>query len=151
MKEKQRLVSFSLPRTHELGCYSNSSRGIFLCECLELGDKVNGILDGGNGGGFLFWDFRVEFFFNGHDEFDSVQRIGTKIINEGGFWDDLVGIDSELLDNDVSDLTFKFGGHEKSSVGSCHERSGRGKGGGAGNKGKGDDRLEHDGSRSSGV
>ena len=108
---------------------------------LELGDEVDGVLDGGNGGGFFFWDFSVEFFFDGHDQFNSVKGISTKIINEGGFWDNLIGINTKLLNNDVLNLIGEVTRHEKGG-GAYLVGRGRGEGGGASNKGD-KDSLEH--------
>ena len=74
--------------------------------CLELGDVVNDLLDGGDTGGFLFGDFAVEFFFNGHDEFHSVQTVGTKVIHKGGAGNNLLGVAAQLGDDDLLDLVF---------------------------------------------
>ena len=113
-------------------------------DSLKLGDKVNGVLDSGNGGSLLFWDFSVECFLDGHDQFDGVKRVSTEIINEGSFRDNLVGVHAELLHNDILDLGFNLGGCEESSaLDSRDEGRRRGKGGSASDKGKGDDGLEH--------
>ena len=80
---------------------------------------------------------------DGHDQLNSVKGISTKVINERGLRNNLVGIDSELLDDDILHLSFELGAHEKSGIGASHERRGRGESGGAGDKGKGDDGLEH--------
>lgn len=111
---------------------------------LQLGDEVDGVLDSGDGGGFFFRDFSVEFLFNSHDQFDSVERVGSKVIDERGRRNNLVSIHTELLDNDGLDLCLKVSRHEKGAALSArHKCRGRGEGSSAGNKGKGDDGLEH--------
>ena len=117
---------------------------LFFKADLKLGNKVDGILDSGDRGGLFFWDFGVEFFFDGHDQFNGIEGVGTEVIDEGGFGDDLVGINTKLLNNDVLDLGFELGGHEESStLSSGDEGRRRSEGGSSGNKGKGDDGLEH--------
>lgn len=73
---------------------------------LELGNVVDDFLHSGDVGGFLFWDFAVELFFNGHDQFNSVKGIGTKVIHEGGRVDNLVLLNTQLGGNDLLDLVF---------------------------------------------
>ena len=51
--------------------------------------------------GFFIRDFDVKFFFECHDEFDGVERVGTEIFDEFGFGGHLIGIDAELIHNDV--------------------------------------------------
>ena len=92
----------------------------------------------------LLWDFSVECFLDGHDQFDGIKRVSTEIIDEGGFRDNLVGIHSKLLHNDTLDLGFNISGCEESgALNSRDEGRGRGESGSAGDKGKGDDGLEH--------
>src|SRR5437016_1057837 len=45
----------------------------------------------------------AELFFERHDELDSVERIGSQIFHERCFGRDLVGVDSELFDDDCFD------------------------------------------------
>jgi hypothetical protein len=114
---------------------------------LKLGDEVNGVLDSGDRGGFLFWDFSVEFLLNSHDELNSVEGVGTEVIDERGSSNNLVGINTELLDNDTLDLGLKFSRHKEGSGGSGGAEEGRGRreGAGAGNKSEGEEGLEHGG------
>merc|ERR1719352_1688438 len=92
----------------------------------------------------FFRDLGVKFLFDGHDQFDSVKRVRTKVINERSFGDNLVGFDTELLNNDVFDLSFELGGHEESrALGTRGEGWGGSEGGSAGNKGERKDGLEH--------
>ena len=52
----------------------------------------------------LVRDVNTELFFERHDEFDGIKRVGSKVFNELGFGGDLLWIDSELLDDDVPDF-----------------------------------------------
>jgi hypothetical protein len=117
--------------------------------CLEFENKVNDLLDGGDVGGFLFRDFAVEFFLNSHDQFDGIQRVSTKVIDESGRVDNLVSIDAKLRDNDLLDLALQFSGHEEGSGGgtACDEsRRRRGECRGTCNKeGSNESLLEHHG------
>ena len=60
---------------------------------------VTYLLDGANVGRLLLGNLAVEFLFNGHDELDRVQGVGTEVIDKGGRVDDLVGIDTELRES----------------------------------------------------
>mmetsp|Transcript_20355 Transcript_20355/g.48396 ORF Transcript_20355/g.48396 Transcript_20355/m.48396 type:complete len:201 (+) Transcript_20355:95-697(+) len=118
---------------------------------VKLGDEVDGVLDGSDRCGFLLGDFRVELFLDGHDELNSVQRVGTQVIDEGCGRDDLVGLDAELFDDDALDLLLELCAHEECRVGTDGGRpgdEGRGGGGECGGRrdeGKGKKRLEHHG------
>ena len=50
---------------------------------------------------FLVRDFNIELFFEGHHKLDGVEGVGAEIFDELGFRVDLVGIDAELVDDDV--------------------------------------------------
>lgn len=50
--------------------------------------------------------FDFESFFKSHYEFDSVQRICAKVVNELGVGCNLVGFYAELFDDDVPHLFF---------------------------------------------
>eukprot|EP00529_Nitzschia_sp_RCC80_P035389 CAMPEP_0113453538 /NCGR_PEP_ID=MMETSP0014_2-20120614/7406_1 /TAXON_ID=2857 /ORGANISM="Nitzschia sp." /LENGTH=180 /DNA_ID=CAMNT_0000344929 /DNA_START=100 /DNA_END=638 /DNA_ORIENTATION=+ /assembly_acc=CAM_ASM_000159 len=98
---------------------------------VKLGDEVDGVLDGSDRCGFLLGDFRVELFLDGHDELNSVQRVGTQVIDEGCGRDDLVGLDAELFDDDALDLLLELCAHEECRVGTDGGRPGdEGRGGG---------------------
>ena len=113
-------------------------------DCLELGDEVHDFLYGGDVGSIFFRDLAVEFFFDGHDKLNSVERVGTEVINESGGRDDLVGLNSELGDDDVLDLGLSVGRHGKGSAAREGNR-GRGKGRGASNEKGNNSLLEHHG------
>lgn len=106
--------------------------------CLESFDEVNDFPNGADLGSFFFRDLAVEFFFDGHDQFDGIEGISTKIGDEGGFRDNLVGFNSELFDDQFLDLVVV-----KSSV--CSSERSRCESGSASKKSEGKDGLEHDG------
>ena len=51
--------------------------------------------------GFFIRHFDIEFLFKGHHQFNGVERVGSEVFNEFGLWGDLVGVDAELVDDDV--------------------------------------------------
>src|SRR6185436_217964 len=52
-------------------------------------DEIDRLLDGGDLLGFLVRDLGLEFFLEGHDQFDRVERIGAQIVDERRFILDL--------------------------------------------------------------
>ena len=50
--------------------------------------------------GGVVGDFDVEFFFEGHDQFDVVEAVGAQIVDEGGLFGDLFRIGVEVLDEE---------------------------------------------------
>ena len=64
-------------------------------------DVRNDVLHGLKLLGFFVRHFNVEFFFEGHDEFDGVERVGTKVFDKLGFWGHLISVDAKLVDDDV--------------------------------------------------
>ena len=45
--------------------------------------------------------FDVEFLFEGHDEFDGVERVGSEVFNEFGFKSHLIRVDAKLVNDDI--------------------------------------------------
>src|SRR6185312_14329945 len=43
----------------------------------------------------------AEFFFERHDQLDGVEAVGAQVFNEGRIFGDLVGIDIQMLDDDL--------------------------------------------------
>jgi hypothetical protein len=107
---------------------------------LKLGDEVNGVLDSGDGGSLFLRDLGVEFLLDGHDQFNGVKGVSTKVIDEGGTGDNLVGINAQLLNNDIFDLSLQFG--EKLGAGSGSKGRVGGEGGGSSEEGE-EDGLVH--------
>jgi hypothetical protein len=65
------------------------------------------IFDGvGNGtdllGGVVGY-FYAEFFLEGHDQFNDVEAVRTKIVNEAGIFSDLFGLNAQMLNDDFFD------------------------------------------------
>ena len=106
---------------------------------LELADEVLDFSDGGNLGGVFFRDFAVEFLFDGHDQFNGIEGVGTEVINEGGFRDNLCLINTELFDDQISDLLVTVIKSE-----ACSSGGDRSEGTGGSDKGEGNNRLKHD-------
>ena len=80
--------------------------------CLGLGfalagtNVINGLLDGGDLLGVVIWNLGLELFFECHYEFDRVQGVSAEIVDERRIIFDLVGLQTELLGDDSSDLLF---------------------------------------------
>lgn len=109
--------------------------------CLQSLDEINNLLDSGDTAGLFLRDFTVEFLLNSHDHFNSIKRIGTKVINETGLWLDVSGIHPELLDDDFRDLVGLLGEEGAGHSGASH--GARGEGRGADNQKSEDSVLEH--------
>lgn len=56
--------------------------------------------------GFFIGHFNGEFFFKGHHELDRIEGVGSKVFDEAGTKDDLLSVDSELIDDDVTHFFF---------------------------------------------
>ena len=74
--------------------------------------KADGVADGQDRLGRIVRDLDTELFFEGHDEFDRVETVGTEIVDEAGFLGHLLGVDAEMLDHDLlnpfSDIAHLF-------------------------------------------
>src|ERR1044071_4359876 len=64
-------------------------------------DVVDGVLDGADLFRVLVGDFDFEGFFEGHDELDGIERIGSEVVHKGRVGGDLSFFDAELFDNDL--------------------------------------------------
>src|SRR5436309_5521580 len=72
---------------------ASRSRGLF--------QELHRIADGDDRLGGIIRDFDTELFLERHDEFDRVERIGTKIVDEICIVGHLVGFDAKVLDHDL--------------------------------------------------
>jgi hypothetical protein len=80
---------------------------IFRIGLLNVGvDIIHRLLNSGNFFRFLVRNLAIELFFESHNQFDGVQRVGTEIINEGRFPGHLFLLDAKLLDDDLLDALF---------------------------------------------
>src|SRR5581483_1780507 len=64
-------------------------------------EEFDGIAHGQNGLRGVVGNFAIEFFFERHDELDGVETVGAEIVDEAGVLRNLVGIDAEILDDDL--------------------------------------------------
>src|SRR5690606_31547307 len=78
-------------------------------------DIADGVADGANFLGVFIGDFDAEFFFEGHDELDDVERVGAKIVDEGGLLSHLFLVHAKLGDDAFFDLICN-GRHGQSSL-----------------------------------
>lgn len=69
-------------------------------------DIGNGIANRGDFFGIFVGDFEFERFFERHDEFDDVERVGPKVIDERRFVIHLALVHAELLYDDLLDFLF---------------------------------------------
>src|SRR4051794_13112629 len=63
-------------------------------------DIIDGVADRGDLLGGVVRDLDPEFLFEGHDELDDVEAVGTQIVDEARVFRHLVGFDAEMLDDD---------------------------------------------------
>src|SRR3569833_3198741 len=68
-----------------------------------LGEVTDGITEGLDRLGGVIGDFDGEFFFEGHHQLDLVEGIGAQVVDEAGLVGHLLGIDIEVLHNDLAD------------------------------------------------
>src|SRR4051812_24787316 len=68
---------------------------------LVLVDIVDRVLDGGDLLGGIVRDLHPELLLEGHDELDDVEAVRAQIVDEARLFGDLVGLDAEMLDNDL--------------------------------------------------
>jgi hypothetical protein len=64
-------------------------------------DEVDCVLDGRNLFSRIVGNFDIEFFFKGHDQLDNVEAVGTKIVDEAGFFGHFVGFDAQMFYNNL--------------------------------------------------
>src|SRR5262249_20458842 len=63
-------------------------------------EKFDGVADRQNGLGGIVGNFAAELFLKSHDQFDSVETVGAKVIDEAGVLGHLVGLDAEMFHDD---------------------------------------------------
>src|SRR5688572_10155257 len=74
-----------------------------LCSGRSLVDVLHRVADGQDGFGGVVGDLDPEFLFERHDEFDRVEAVGAEIIDEARLLGYLLGVDAEMLDDDLLD------------------------------------------------
>jgi hypothetical protein len=71
-------------------------------------DVIDRLLDGGNFFGVFVGDFGLELFFQRHDEFDRIERVGAKVIDEGGLVFYFCLVYAQLLGDDFLHTLFNI-------------------------------------------
>src|SRR6185312_8326741 len=64
-------------------------------------DVFDRVADRHNGFGGIIGNLDAELFFERHHQLDGVEAVGAQIFNEGRIVGDLVGIDIQMLDDDL--------------------------------------------------
>jgi hypothetical protein len=72
---------------------SSGARSVLLQEFYGVADREN-VLSG------VIRNFAAEFFFEGHNQFDSVQAVGTEVIDERRIVSNFFALDTQVLDDD---------------------------------------------------
>src|SRR5687767_7172437 len=73
--------------------WRHSGAGVFLKEADGVPDRLNGLSG-------IVRDLTAEFFLERHDEFDGVETVRAKVVNEAGILGHLVGFDAKMLHHD---------------------------------------------------
>ena len=81
---------------HWAGFSRASARQFLVDELHRIADRLD-VLGG------IIRDLDVEFFLEGHDQFDVVERVGAQVVDEAGLFGDLVGISVQVVDDDLAD------------------------------------------------
>ena len=68
---------------------------------MQIGD---GITDGGNTFRVFVGDFTTEDFLEAHNQLDNIERVRLEVLAEASLRYDLVGLDAELIHNNIADL-----------------------------------------------
>ena len=66
-------------------------------------DVLHGVFDATDFFGLFVRDLEAELLFERHDQLDCIERISTEILDERSIRNDIVRIDSQLLDDDRFD------------------------------------------------
>ncbi len=64
-------------------------------------DVIDRLLNRGDFFCFFVRDFRFEFFFQRHHEFDGIQRVGAKVVDERRLIGNFLLFDPQLFDNNL--------------------------------------------------
>src|ERR1700684_3539840 len=66
-----------------------------------LFEELDGVAHGQNGFRRVIGNLATKFLFESHDELDRIEAIGAEIIDEAGVIRDLVGLDAQMLPDDL--------------------------------------------------
>src|SRR5882724_12147640 len=64
-------------------------------------EKLRGVADGQNRLGGVIGNFAAELFFKCHHKLDGVETVGAEVVDETCVVDNLVRLDTEMLDNNL--------------------------------------------------
>ncbi len=67
----------------------------------RVGDISDDVANGLELFSFFIGNFDIEFFFEGHDELDGIERVCAEIFDEFGFGGDLIRVDAKLVNDDI--------------------------------------------------
>ena len=76
------------------------------------GDVFHHVADGLHFFRVFIRNIEVELFFHRHHEFNDVEAVCAEVVDERSGLGDLVGFDSQLIANEVTDSFFNRSGHE---------------------------------------
>jgi len=76
--------------------------------------EVDRVTNRDDGLGGIIRNFDAEFFFESHDQFDRVEGVGAKIFDEIRIVDNLVGIDTEMINHNFLYALGDIIGHDRS-------------------------------------
>src|SRR3984957_8203852 len=66
-----------------------------------LFEEFDGVADGQNGFGRVIGNLATKFLFERHDELDRIEAIGAEMVDRAGVIRDLVGLDAQMLHDDL--------------------------------------------------
>src|SRR5262249_50840389 len=64
-------------------------------------EELDGVADRQNSLGSVVGDLAAELFLERHDEFNRVEAVSTKIVDEAGILRHLLGFDAQMLHDDL--------------------------------------------------
>jgi hypothetical protein len=67
----------------------------------RLFQEFNGVSDGRDRFRLVVGNFDVEFFLERHDQLNGIERVGAEIVDEIRVFDDLVGVDAQMFDDNL--------------------------------------------------
>src|SRR5262245_32323401 len=78
----------------------HAPRDVASSGCILL-QELDGVPDRQDGLRRIVGNLAAEFFLEGHDQLDSVEAVGPKVVDEARVLGDLVRLDSEMLHHDL--------------------------------------------------
>ena len=94
-------VVLPTPQIKPIPVTTTRRRQIYFPPFAVLSDVVDRVFHGADLLRVLVGNLDVESFFEGHDQFDGVERVGAQVVHERGAGGDFAFVHSELLDDDL--------------------------------------------------